>query len=90
MTLWQRGEWAFSLANMVGSVLAGCAAVVLGAALAQGIVQPTWAWLVGVGQSRVSESNVPRLAREQPADDSPATRLERLLESEADLGETGQ
>ena len=33
VTLWQRGEWVFSLANMAGSVLAGCAAVVLGAAL---------------------------------------------------------
>ena len=32
VTLWQRGEWVFSLANMAGSVLAGCAAVVLGAA----------------------------------------------------------
>jgi len=37
VTLWRRGEWAFSLANMAGCVLAGCAAVVLGAALAQGI-----------------------------------------------------
>ena len=27
--VWQRGEWAFSLANMAGCVLAGCAAVVL-------------------------------------------------------------
>ena len=90
VTLWQRGEWVFSLANMAGSVLAGCAAVVLGAALAQGIVQPTWTWLLGMRQSTESESRVQMLAREQPADDPPATGLERLLAGESDLGETGQ
>ena len=35
VTLWQRGESVFSLTYAVGSVLAGCAAVVLGAALAR-------------------------------------------------------
>ena len=44
VTLWQRGEWVFSLANMAGSVLAGCAAVVLGAALRKELFSP-----LGVG-----------------------------------------
>jgi len=90
VTLLQRGEWAFSLTNMAGSVLAGCAAVVLGAALAQGIVQPTWTWLLGMRQSTVSESRVQMLARKRPADDPAATGLERLLGAESDLGEAGQ
>jgi CrcB protein len=40
VTLWQRGEWALGLANLVGSVLAGCAAVILGAALASAVSRP--------------------------------------------------
>src|SRR5947209_5346479 len=52
--VWPRGEWAFSLANMVGSVLAGCVAVVLGAVLAQGLVQPTWSRLMVMRQSTAS------------------------------------
>jgi fluoride exporter len=42
VTLWQRGEWSLSLVYIAGSVIAGCAAVVLGAALAHGVVQPNW------------------------------------------------
>ena len=44
-----------------------------------------WAW-----DNRGYRSRMSRGRREQPADDSPAIRLERLLEAEADLGETGQ
>jgi CrcB protein len=54
VTLWQRGERAFTLANVVGSVVAGCTAVVVGAALAQGVVQPTWTRLRGMRQSAVA------------------------------------
>jgi CrcB protein len=56
VTLWQRGEWAASLANMGGSVLAGCAAVVLGAALAQGVAQPDRSRLLRVSESRITGS----------------------------------
>jgi CrcB protein len=70
VTLWQRGEWAASLANMGGSVLAGCAAVVLGAALAQEVAQANWSRLPRVrvssrtrsiadhGPSLAAESNI--------------------------------
>ncbi len=40
-----------SLASMAGSVLSGRVAVVLGAALALGVVQPTWSRLLRMGQS---------------------------------------
>ena len=49
VTLWQRGI-GFQPDQLAGSVLAGCAAVVLGAAIAQGIVQPTWSRLLRMGQ----------------------------------------
>ena len=42
VTLWQRGERGFSLAYMLGSVAAGCVAVVLGAAMAEGMALSTW------------------------------------------------
>ena len=76
VTLWQRGEWAFSLANMVGSVLAGCAAVVLGAATGAGN-RPAHLDLAA-GHGTIEGIGVDaEVAREQPADDPPATRLER-------------
>jgi CrcB protein len=68
VTLWQRGEWVLSFAYMSGSVLAGCAAVVLGAALALGVVQPTWTWMVGMRQS-VRTVLAPRYAPDEPDND---------------------
>jgi len=87
VTLWQRGEWAFSLANMAGSVLAGCAAVVLGAALAQGIVQPTWSWLLGMRQSTASESAGKRSPGNRAAGHPHVADPERYLAAESDVGE---
>lgn len=76
-----------SLANMAGSVAAGCAAVVLGAALAQGIVQPTWSRLPGMRQSRPSESIEVEVSW-NPAEGNPhVVDRERSLASETDLGE---
>jgi CrcB protein len=76
VTLWQRGEWAYSLTNMAGSVVAGCAAVVIGAALAQGIVQPGWSRLLRVRQSTTWEARVDGATEERPAAVSPhATNL---------------
>ncbi len=40
LNLWERGERILMAANLVGSVLAGFAAVVLGTALARGLSQP--------------------------------------------------
>jgi CrcB protein len=51
VTLWQRGERFLATIYMLGSVLAGCAAVLVGAALALGVVQPTWSWLLGMRRS---------------------------------------
>ncbi|MFI5460966.1 MAG: fluoride efflux transporter CrcB [Isosphaerales bacterium] len=90
VTLWQRGEWAFSLANMAGSVLAGCAAVVLGAALAQGIVPPTWSWLRGMRQSAVSESTDGRSPENRAASQRNVADLEQYLTAESDVGEMAQ
>jgi CrcB protein len=86
VTLWQRGEWVFSLANMAGSVLAGCAAVVLGAALAQGIVQPTWSRLLRMGQYAPEES-IEGSGESRVADQPHVPGLGQFLTSEANLGE---
>jgi len=40
LTLWERGEGRLMAANLVGSVAAGFLAVVLGTALARGLVEP--------------------------------------------------
>jgi CrcB protein len=40
LTLWERGELRLSLANMVGSVLAGLLAVALGVVTARGLIVP--------------------------------------------------
>jgi hypothetical protein len=86
VTLWQRGEWAFSLTYAIGSVLAGCAAVVMGAALAQAIVQPTWSRLFQMGQFTTQES-IER-AREIPAaDQQQILGLSQYLTPEDDLGD---
>jgi fluoride exporter len=87
VTLWQRGEWALSLAYMSGSVIAGCAAVVLGAALALGIVQPTWSWLLGMRQSMVAESTDERFPGNQVVGHASVVDLERYQAAESDLGE---
>jgi CrcB protein len=42
VTLWERGERGLSLTYMVGSVVAGFVAVVLGIALARDLVIPSW------------------------------------------------
>jgi CrcB protein len=89
VTLWQRGESVFSLTYVAGSVLAGCAAVILGAALAQGVVQPTWSWLMRMGQytrQQSIEGSAEDRIRDQP--DVPA--FGQFLASEADLGETAE
>ena len=39
LTLWERGETTLALTNLVGSMLAGFAAVALGVALARGLTQ---------------------------------------------------
>jgi CrcB protein len=41
LTLWERGEGLLMAANLIGSVAAGLAAVVLGTALARGPAEPT-------------------------------------------------
>ena len=46
VTLWQRGESIFSLTYLAGSVLAGCAAVVLGRRWRKGLFSP-----LGAGSS---------------------------------------
>ncbi|MGO9596640.1 MAG: fluoride efflux transporter CrcB [Isosphaeraceae bacterium] len=89
VTLWQRGESIFSLTYMAGSVLAGCAAVVLGAALAQGIIQPTWSWLLRMGQYTRQQS-IERSAESRVADQPHLPGLGEFLTSEADLGEMAE
>ena len=42
VTLGQRGEWGLALAYMIGSVAAGCVAVLVGAALATSVFRPAW------------------------------------------------
>ena len=96
VTLWQRGESVFSLTYVAGSVLAGCAAVVLGAALAQGIVQPTWSWLLRMRQSSASASasasasTDKRSSRSRAAGHPHVLDLERYLAAESDVGEMAQ
>jgi len=90
VTLWQRGESVFSLTYMAGSVLAGCAAVVLGVALAQGIVQPTWSWLVGMRQSMASEATDESSSRNRAAGHPDVMDVERYLAAESDAGEMAQ
>jgi CrcB protein len=41
-TLWERGETALALTNLLGSVAAGFGAVFVGAALARGLTAPSW------------------------------------------------
>ncbi len=41
LTLWERGEGILMAANLIGSVTAGFAAVLLGTALARGLTEPT-------------------------------------------------
>jgi fluoride exporter len=89
VTLWQRGEWVFSLANMAGSVLAGCAAVVLGAAVAQGIVQPTWSRLLRMGQFTREES-IEGSGENRVANQPHVPGLGQFLTAEADLGELAE
>jgi fluoride exporter len=85
VTLWQRGEWAFSLVYMVGSVLAGCMAVVLGAALALGIVQPAWSRLMGMRQSVAWISAEENSSRSQAPGKLHVVDLERCLSTESDV-----
>ena len=40
LTLWERGEGILMAANVIGSVMAGFAAVLLGTALARGLTKP--------------------------------------------------
>ncbi len=89
VTLWQRGKWVFSLANMAGSVLAGCAAVVLGAVLAQGIVQPTWSRLLRMGQFTREESIEGSWAN-RIANQPHVPGLGQFLRSEANLRELAE
>jgi CrcB protein len=86
VTLWQRGEWAFSLTYMVGSVVAGCAAVILGAALAHGIVQPAWSRSLQVGQFTQEES-VEGTTESPAADRRQILGLSQFLTPEDNMGE---
>jgi hypothetical protein len=72
---------------MAGSVLAGCAAVVLGAALAQGVVQPTWSRLIRMGQYTRQQS-IGGSAEARITDQPHVPAFGQFLASEADLGET--
>ena len=92
VTLWQRGESVFSLTYVAGSVLAGCAAVVLGAALAQGIVQPTWSWLLRGwdNSTRGVESIDGILARSRVAGQPHVPGLGQFLTAEANVGEMAE
>jgi CrcB protein len=85
VTLWQRGEWVISLAYMSGSVISGCAAVVLGAALASGIVQPSWSWMLGMRQSPASIGR--GFPDNRPQSHPRAVTLEGRLEGESDAGD---
>ncbi len=87
VTLWQRGESVFSLTYVAGSVLAGCAAVILGAALAQGMVQPTWSRLLRMGQYTRRDSTE-RPAENRASDQPRVSCLGQVLMSEPDLEET--
>ena len=69
VTLWQRGERGFSLAYMLGSVAAGCVAVVLGAAMAEGMAPSTW-----------SRSSVRARGSERPAEGIPSSLARRAGE----------
>ena len=89
VTLWQRGESVFSLTYVAGSVLAGCAAVVLGAALAQGVVQPTWSRLLRMGQY-TRQQPIEGSAQERITDQTRVPAFGQFWASEADLGETAE
>jgi CrcB protein len=52
LTLWERGEGMLMAANLIGSVTAGLAAVLLGAALARELAEPAIA-RAGAGPRRV-------------------------------------
>ncbi len=85
VTLWQRGELAFSLTYALGSVAGGCAAVILGAVLAQMIVQPTWSRSLRMGQyeSQTSDLGSPEIRRADPQRSGGD-----FVASSAELGET--
>jgi CrcB protein len=57
LTLWERGEGRLMAANLVGSVAAGFAAVVLGTALARGLAEPA-VGQAGTGIRRVGTTAV--------------------------------
>jgi CrcB protein len=86
VTLWERGERILSLVYMSGSVLAGCAAVILGAALALGVVQPTWSWLIGMGQSMRLESPRRRSPENRDKEHSNVVDLARRTDVEPGVG----
>jgi hypothetical protein len=85
VTLWQRGEWGLSIVNLAGSVVAGCAAVILGAALAAGVVQPFWNRVSKTSQSGASapaagvdvDRRIVGLAHSGPLDPHRATESNR-------------
>jgi CrcB protein len=73
VSLGQRGEWALALANMVGSVAAACVGVLLGAALATGLVQPAWNRLSSLRESRGVGLMTVEPKRDDPLPNSPPT-----------------
>jgi CrcB protein len=87
VTLWQRGEWAMSLAYMSGSVIAGSMAVVLGAALALGVVQPTWSRLLRMRESTASRAHGDRFPGEPEAGLPRAADLDHRRSADSDVGE---
>jgi CrcB protein len=60
LTLWERGEGLLMTANLVGSVAAGFAAVVLGTALARGLAEPA------IGSAEASTRRVGTTAAGHP------------------------
>ena len=61
LTLWERGEWGLSLANMAGSLLAGFVAVALGVGLGRAVTIPAAERMTAALLERVDARTRPRV-----------------------------
>jgi CrcB protein len=85
LALWERGENSLMLANLLGSVAAGFAAVVLGTSLARGLAERVSApAAVGVKsvESAKSKRRFPSLYRENRLKNTDDDRLDKNLEAD--------
>jgi CrcB protein len=90
VTLWQRGERVFGLTNMFGSIIAGCAAVVCGAALAERMARPSGSPVRALRQSTAPSSILQGLGSDQAALHRSLLDPERLPAAQFDPGEPAE